>query len=295
MSARHWLTPVSANFATASRWSGDQVPGQADAAILDAAGNDYTVTATTSETVDSIETASNATLAVTAGLFTANAGTGGGANAGTIIVRKGAEFVSDGPVSNAGTMDAAGGALTLVGTVNNTGLLEATSGGDLVLQGDINGHLWAGSGSTVNIDGATITGGATLNGFGTGTFQVSGGNSDTFDGTMAAVNNLGALDISTGATLVVEGSIANSGSIEIDGDDSRNNTAFLVGGSGATLTGGGVISLGGAQDNAVIGSDSPSETLTNVNNLIVGSIGTVGDALASTPSPRASSTPSRPS
>jgi|GEM_PF-5017492 len=98
----HWANAVDGNFNDGGDWNPTHVPGVADAAILDAAGGPYTVLAQRgllepNQTVQSIQTAANATLLVQGGLellgllpadttFSATGGTGGGSNAGIIEV-----------------------------------------------------------------------------------------------------------------------------------------------------------------------------------------------------------------
>jgi hypothetical protein len=111
MTQIHWTNPVSGDFTTAADWAGGVVPGAADDAILDAAGAPYTVSASTSGTVESVQTAANATLLVTSGTgpptgvfttLTATDGTGVGVNAGEISITAGATLVASGMLDNAG-------------------------------------------------------------------------------------------------------------------------------------------------------------------------------------------------
>jgi hypothetical protein len=68
MAEIHWANPISGSFTNAADWSSGVVPGASDDAILDAAGvTPYTVTASTNGTVvNSVRTAANATLDITA-------------------------------------------------------------------------------------------------------------------------------------------------------------------------------------------------------------------------------------
>jgi hypothetical protein len=129
MTRIHWTNAVSADFGTAADWSGGVVPGRTDAAILDAAGAAFTVTASTREAVRSIQTAANATLLISSDTrvqFTAARGTGAGANAGTIkVVGPNANITAK--LQVAGTIDNIGA--VVVG--DTTGVTGAT--GDLVV------------------------------------------------------------------------------------------------------------------------------------------------------------------
>src|SRR5580698_10253321 len=100
MASIHWLDPVNGNLNVASDWSGGSIPDPADDAILDAPGGAFTVTAPTSETVESIQLAANATLAITGGTFTAAAGTGLGANAGKITIGSRSRLLVSGELDN---------------------------------------------------------------------------------------------------------------------------------------------------------------------------------------------------
>lgn len=128
----HWRNQVSDDFDAASDWSGGVVPGAHDDAILDASGSvAYTVTASTSQTVFSLQTNALATLAVTGGTFTALGGTGDGKNHGTVSIGDGATFIAGGAFDNAK------GTLSLNGAGLSTRLLVAPGG--LALTGG--GHL----------------------------------------------------------------------------------------------------------------------------------------------------------
>lgn len=99
MARIRWLDPVSGNFDTAADWAGGVAPGASDVAYLGGSGKTaYTVTASASETVKGVDTSSNATLAITGGVFTATKGTAGGVNAGTISVGSGAVLAAGGRV-----------------------------------------------------------------------------------------------------------------------------------------------------------------------------------------------------
>jgi hypothetical protein len=104
----HWTKAVSGAFATTAAWTPGQTPTPTDDVFLDAAGGAYTVTASASRSVHSIQTAANATLAITGGTFDAVVGTGAGANAGTIAVGAGAMLEFDGASTNTGTLSGAG-------------------------------------------------------------------------------------------------------------------------------------------------------------------------------------------
>src|SRR5262249_2467135 len=84
-------------------WSTGFVPVSSSTANINAAGT-YTVTSSANETVLAITTIPTATLDLTGGNFTALAGTGTGANAGTIIVETGSQLIVGGTVKNSGAI-----------------------------------------------------------------------------------------------------------------------------------------------------------------------------------------------
>ncbi|MBS0558591.1 MAG: hypothetical protein JSR21_00905 [Proteobacteria bacterium] len=162
------------------------------------------------------------------------------------------------------------------GGVTNTGTLEATGGGTLVVQTNVAnaGGLVtaAGAGSAVTITGnATITGG-TLSTTANGTMGTAGGNSATLSGVTIAAGTTYTSPLNS--TTILNGAIVNHGTFDILGG-SGNNT-FLAMGSDVTLSGGGtvVLSTHTGSGNAVIHGNG--QTLTNADNTIEGS-GIIGD------------------
>ena len=187
-------------------------------------------------------------------------------------------------LNNEATIDAnsAGQSLALNaggGGVTNTGTLEATSGGVLVLNNTIdntNGNITAsGSGSTVQVSGTIKNG--TLNTSGGGVMEGVGGSSD-----------LNAVTISTGSTFnaaynqssQIDGAIVNQGTFAISGGGGANTYVNL--GSAVTLTGGGTVQM---SVNPSSGGSAylrgSGQTLTNTDNTIQGA-GLIGDSGALT-------------
>ena len=101
----YWKSAASGNFATAGNWSPSGPPGVFDQAILTATGAFYTVTATNDQTVLTVNTSADATLDIQGSTFTAEAGTGAGANNGTIDVEHGSTFAVAGTLNNPGTIN----------------------------------------------------------------------------------------------------------------------------------------------------------------------------------------------
>src|SRR6516165_471514 len=120
MAKDNWQNSGGGDFAIGTNWS-TGVPVSSTIANINATGT-YTVTSSINETVLAVTTTPTATLDLTGGNFTALAGTGVGANAGTIIVESGATFIVGRTVKNSGII-----------TLNGTGELALRS--DTILQG----------------------------------------------------------------------------------------------------------------------------------------------------------------
>ncbi len=177
-----WQTPTSSAFGTANDWTAGVVPGAADAAILADPGT-YTVTATTSETVASVQTAAGATLAIIGGVFTVSGGTGGGVNAGTITVKGGTSLDLGGAFANDGSVTLEAATAKMVVAAGGLGLSGA---GFLSLDGGV-------------IEGASAS--ATLTNAG----GIIEGDGDLGDGLMTLVNQAGSMIKGIGAsTLTID-------------------------------------------------------------------------------------------
>jgi fibronectin-binding autotransporter adhesin len=153
-------------------------------------------------------------------------------------------------------------------TMTNTGLLEATGGGSLILYGgnfiNTSGTITAGSGSNVTLEnGVTVTGGI-LNG--TGLFTSLG------DPTLSGLTNAGTLQIPNNNSTTLVGTINNTGALQLNG---AGNNTFLYPSGAVTLTGGGTLTLADSNNNYIQEAVSNS-SLTNVNNIISGS-GNIGN------------------
>jgi len=171
------------------------------------------------------------------------------------------------------TVSAHGNTLTIQpdATFSNTGLLEATGGGSLALDGGTftntgSGTITAGSGSNVTLEGSVTVTGGTLNGAGLFTSQ-----SGT---TLNALTNAGTLQAPNNTQTTLEGTITNTGTLQLN--STGNNTFFLPSGA-VTLTGSGALTLSDNNNNYVQAAVGGS-TLTNVNNTISGS-GNIGNGI----------------
>jgi hypothetical protein len=154
--------------------------------------------------------------------------------------------------------------------MTNSGTLEATNGGTLVLIGDTysnGGTIKAVGASTVDLQSTTINGG-TLTTSGGGLIQVPSGISSTISG----LTNSGTLAVQNNSTLTLAGTINNTGAIQMN--SAGNSTQLRLGGN-VSLTGSGTVTLSNNSQNFLFGN-SGTDVLTNVNNTISGA-GNIGD------------------
>ena len=161
------------------------------------------------------------------------------------------------------------------GPITNAGLLEATSGGSLQLNGvtvnNAGGNITANSGSTVQLFGKAVIQGGTLNNNG-GTLGTSGKEA-TLDGSTGAgaVTINGTYTSDSGSNTNVLGTITNKGNIQMNGGGANT---FLSLEANTTLQGGGTVTLStaGGGGPAIIEQavGLSGLTLTNVDNTIQG-------------------------
>jgi YVTN family beta-propeller protein/adhesin HecA-like repeat protein len=162
--------------------------------------------------------------------------------------------------------------------ITNQGLLEATGGGTLNLENtysNAGGRILAnGSGSSVELINATVRGG-TLTGSGGGIVGTSANVTATLDGSSQGTLTIVGNYVGTNNTVTyLQGTINNTGTIQVN---ATGNNTFLTAAAGATLTGGGVVTLteSGAGGNAAISDANGQQTLTNANNTLQG-VGVIG-------------------
>ncbi|HEY2179041.1 MAG TPA: hypothetical protein VGH15_10695 [Caulobacteraceae bacterium] len=198
-------------------------------------------------------------------------------------------------LDNAGTIDGAGTIGTAGFSLANTasGVIEASGGGSLLMENvaDFNsGILAAATGSTLILDKgfvdqsasagviAALSGGivdladvqvlgGTLSQSGSGILRANVSGS-LLDGATAEgpVTIDGTAEVMNGVTLILTGTVDNTGSLDTLGTTATSE--LLVSGA-VSLTGGGQVNLGANVHNAMVGIDT-SDTLTNVNGLIEG-------------------------
>jgi fibronectin-binding autotransporter adhesin len=174
---------------------------------------------------------------------------------------------------NGGTINANGqitsGTLTVQpgsGGMTNTGTIEASNEGILILEGTVNnaGGKIEALGETNGITSATVelANGTVING-GTLTTTTVGSNSGVIEGlgsvTLSGVTNSGTYAVNAGTTTTLEGTIANSGTITLTG-------STLSIGNNVTLSGKGTVVLSNSTANLISGATT-GLTLTNANTI----------------------------
>ena len=205
----------------------------------------------------------------------------------------------------AGVIDATGQATALILefgaslTASNEGLIETTQEGGLVIENTSltnSGRVEALGPGVLTIQTATVANGTagTVSaasgahislkgggGVGGGVLSIAGGATLTADSayenfiSAATFDNAGSVVVGDGDGLTIEGAIANTGTISLNG---TTHTATLqIGVAGLTLSGGGALTLSSDAQNTLIGETAAS-TLTNVDNHISGG-GKLGDGL----------------
>ncbi len=117
----------------------------------------------------------------------------------------------------------------------------------------------------------TLGGGGTITLVGVDAGALSAGNF-VFDAEPVSAD-AGTMTVSDGAILPIGGTIDNTGTIAVNSTGDETDLEILV--RGATLTGGGHLTLSDDGANVVFGGD-PSAVLTNVDNIISGA-GQLGD------------------
>jgi filamentous hemagglutinin len=151
--------------------------------------------------------------------------------------------------------------------VNNTGTLEATTGGTLTLSGAaVNGGtiLSSGGGSVVNVDNGSVITGSTLTTSGGGVMQHTAG-AATFDGVTLSAGS--TLTLGDGATTTLAGAITNNGNLFQNSTGS--NTDVHISGA-VTLNGNGTWDLSNNFNNRVYGNGSDA-LVNGVGHTIEGS------------------------
>ena len=164
-----------------------------------------------------------------------------------------------------------GGVLSLNQDTANHGVLQASGGGTLNLNGNIEvsntgALITALSGSTVNLNNSTITGG-TINNAG-GTINANGSN--TLDGSGSeAVTLVGRYSIASNKGTTLKGTISNTGVIGLDGGPSYGANLSIDG--SVDLQGPGKVTLSDSGNNAIRSSNPSGADTLNCYQTIEGS------------------------
>ena len=260
MAKINWISG-GGDFATPSNWSTGTVPVSSSTANINAAGT-YTVGSSVNETVLAITTIPTATLIVTGNSnFTALAGTGSGANAGTITVQPGSAFTVGGTVKNSGTIN-----------LNDSGRLTISrdtilrGGGKLILT---NGYILASNTTLTNVDNVISGfGSISINALVNQTNGVIDANGSTFlviNGN--SLTNAGVLESTStgGLSLEIPVTSATSGVIGAFGDGSivTLESKTVSGGTLETANGGEILVYNETFDG------SNGHTLTNTGSVAV--------------------------
>ena len=189
-----------------------------------------------------------------------------------------------GSVTNSGTMEATstGGLVFRVATTNAK-TIEALGTNTLVVISSAVTNtptgliLASGSGAHIDLRGGTIAGG-TLQTSGAGAMiDVVSGANGTLDGSSAGhpLTNKGLFVVSAGATANIAGTIVNSSTISVGGNGSGGVLRVALGGASLQGTGKVILSDFGNGSIQMVTSGGSGGTLTNVGNTIMGA-GTIG-------------------
>ena len=180
-------------------------------------------------------------------------------------------------VENAGVITATGVENQLIidtgGTFTNSGVLSATGPAGLEIEnttvdGTAGGQIIANApGAHVDLQNTHLIGG-TLRTVGTGAEIVADGQNSILDGTLTNLDNAGTLEIGTEDSIQIWGTIKNTGDIDLAAAvGTADITAGLV--TGATLTGGGTVTMSASSGNTITGQSGSN--FTNSDNTISGS------------------------
>jgi len=148
-----WANGVSGDFGNPANWTPAIVPGPSSDVAISPSGT-YTVTSLADRTINSLSTAAGATLAITAGTFTIDNGTGSGANAGTLMVGAGGTLHVIGQIAGSGAVVINGGTLDLAGSY--AGVVTFTGPGGTFV-GDAGNHNLVGDGAGNTLDYSNAT------------------------------------------------------------------------------------------------------------------------------------------
>ena len=231
-----WTSGISGDFASASNWtSGGTSPATSapifnDNVLITQSGA-YTVSSLADQTINSLVMAAGATLDILGGVFTVDNGTFFANTSGTIEVSSGGTLVLDGEVDNAGTIVASGGTIELLGTLTGAGANLISSGGTLIVAfGGVSDPVTIFSGGTEIVNNGGTDGGA----------QISGGEQDVFGSASGAIVFAGSQVVESGGT-ASNTIVLSGGTLVLSGAATLKQATISAGGvlavgSGATLS-----------------------------------------------------------
>ena len=278
-----WKTNSSGDFNTTGNWSPAQIPTTTDDVEIDVPGA-VTVTSSASNTVDTLETTASVTLAIIAGTFSINSGSGPGGLNGTIAVNGNATLFLGGNVVNTGT-------IKLGSSTADTGVLRISSalmtlqgGGTIALSNNASNLIYGNSGSfTLNNVDNIIAGAGQL---GDGQMTLVNSGQVVANQTIALVLDTGNFVKNTGI-LKSTNTAANTGGLVIANtsvDNSGKGNAGKIEAIGAnthvdlqnsTILGGTLITSGGgviqtiANNSATLDGVSAGAPITNKGTVLV--------------------------
>jgi hypothetical protein len=247
MATIHWKRGVNGDFGVAANWNPATVPGSGDVAAIDAAGT-YTVTTSANETVQSLDTAAGATLAVGSGTaFTVANGTGPGVNAGTVTVSDNADFDFAGTFHNTGKIKLNAGNIGTSLVVLGSGTLSG--GGKVILSDNANNAIFGTSPSDTltNLDNVIAGAGEldqmTLVNGAKGVIDATGKlNTLRLATGSSPVSNAGILEATGSGKLVISSTVNNTSTGVIQDVGAAAHVflkaATIVGGTLKTTSGG---------------------------------------------------------
>jgi large repetitive protein len=241
----HWIAGNGA-FDTVADWSPQRVPNSTDNAIIDAAGT-YTVTAATSEIIQTLSMAKSATLSVTGGTFAVTKGSGIAGLAGTINIADGTVLTLAGPIVNSGTINE--NAVSTFTELQVTGTGATLSGKGHINLSNNASNLLFGTGLSVvltNLDnviaGAGTIGAGQMTLVNDGVINANKATPLVIDTGTSVVTNAGTLEATTAGNFVLNGVVDNSaGTISAIGAGAVVSFVNSILGGTLSTSGGGVI------------------------------------------------------
>jgi hypothetical protein len=152
------------------------------------------------------------------------------------------------------------------GAITNTGTLEATSGGSMILNGangafaNAGGTIQAtGTGSVISLINNPVITGGTLTTTGTGIIQIQGGQS----GELINLTNTGTFAIQNNAVAFLSGTVTNGGAMQLNSGGNFTEIRLI---GNTTLAGSGKLTMSNNANNFIFGN-SGSEIFTNANTI----------------------------